>query len=1126
MTTCSTLENAQAPRKALSASWHLACVEGIDRGAVCPLPPPSSHETLTFGRACVAVSDPHTSRDHLVIRTDNSGARVHDCGSANGTVLRGRWRRIRLRSRQPRRMSPGHSIEIGNSRWELRPRPSRFPLPRAQGQSSDASLSITRPLRARLMPLIGGVMLAVSLIFSLRRIMGMWESSSGYSPFTVAAVLLAVIAVPVVRMWLRQRRYSPTSMNTRLWNDPAAVLLTLTHKAQHGQHERGQASSSSFPLSFPSADGARTVTLICDLWGDRTSVPYEEGLRADTHYCRFPAFYGENAVLHALYFAAFVSLPAGGATVICDPSIPSFPHQAGGTEPITLRCGNGGHGGSGDTGRQIIHCMASASCPICGEHLDPQIGHIGVARELGDLGAWWDYPIATQVPVSWNWIEQCFHVSTSDASQQHLPECVDAQELGCFDTSPAALPAVPNNSLSACIGMGYTEDTTPLPITVDMVTQGPHAVIVGTTGSGKSVALLTWILSLAARHRPDNLRIILIDYKGGATFSSLAPMPHVEAVLTDLHPGRTQRALLGVRTLLRQREHALAQAGFSDLSHWEASVNTDASIPPPPPRILLACDEFTALSSQHPEAFSLLMSLAAQGRSLGLHILLATQRPDHALTPGLLANIDLRLALRCREDSASQLLVGTADAAHLPRIPGRAILSDYGLVQCAWVRDVEEVVSSLLRTYRELPATEQTTLEPPPLWAPELPETLSWADLPACSSHREIPLGLVDGITCGKHDVLHWVGGHIRVEGSRRNSAHIAATVRALAHAIALERSLPLHVCSVVPEAWTEATLTDTDAPPAASVTSLVPCTDSSSTALLLDEVGSHGPCVVAVEDQSSLLRALERDTSMGTATSLWSNLLHNAAAYGITLIIGHPEQPSLWDREAGSISYRLLAAHHEHELQRMGITRAQPTDPYPGRYLLLNAPEKAHAFSELSSEGAYLQVHIPLDWQRQAPRCPSPHDDGSIWRVRSPQLLASTATPVPSLDEHRKELSATARLLVGANLEEFPLPSPETITIISENPRHHAQALGLFHTDNRPGPRLLAPHEWAQLGVSPLQTIIAFGVREEISRALTLKVGGNYPWLTRGLHDSRIGVLVHDGVLKRCVLGEVETSL
>lgn len=1137
MTTLLSPTRVDAARDALSASWHLACVEGPDHGAVCALPSPASREPFTFGRVCSGVSDPGVSREHLVCRSGDAGVRVHDVTSANGTIVRRRWRKRRLRPRQTYLVQVGHSVDIGASRWQLRRRPRRFPVPATLAQSAAPASSAARPLRASLMPVIATIMLVFSLTFSLRRFWSIGQAQSSHPTLELIGLVIVFFALVSVWAWWRRHRQSPLHSNMRLWRDPATLLLTLAHKEQHRPRSGGHLSSSLLPLSMPVDGKKRLHTLLLDLWNDAPVTPQASHATSRAALTHFPAFYGREALLHALYCAAFASLPAGGATILCDAGASRILLRTPPVEDaVTLVCGNG---------ERLVHLVTTSACELCGEHLASSIAHIGAAHDLSDLGGWWDYSIPAQAPASWSWAQQCFHLTDSSDDEHALPESVDAHAIGCLQTP---VEPAPLGSLKACLGVGESNDEASALICVDMARQGPHAVIVGTTGSGKSVALLTWILSLAAAYPPDRVHMVLMDYKGGATFGPLLELPHVEAILTDLHPARTQRALVGVRTLLQQREHTLAEAGFSDLSQWEDAVRLGRCEQAPPPRILIACDEFTALANQHPQAFTLLMSLAAQGRSLGLHLLLATQRPDQALTAGLLANIDLRLALRCREESASHLLVGTADAAHLPRIPGRGILSDHGIVQCAWIRDVNEAVGQILRSWDYGPTvcTTESSAHTTPLWAPELPAVLSWSELPAPRPGNGLPFGLVDGITHGEHDVMRWEGGHIRFEGSRRNTADIGASVRSVAQAIATEYSLPLHVCSI-----------DTDAWKPSAPTSLVPCDDFSSTAHLLHEAEAHGPCVIAVEDQSALIHALERGIGVALAQGLWSHLLHNARAHGITLVIGHAEQPSLWDRESGAINYRFLAAHHTHELQRTGITQTHPTEPYPGRYLLISAPDSSHSSAGASGNESYREVQIPLDLpSRPTSVTGEKHAAGeepleadsrdatgtSVWRVRSPRIIASSTTADAT---HRAgdtpwlakgELNRTApqgnqhsprkaRLLVGAGLDEIELPAAEHITIIADDAHSYVKALGLQPADSEKAPTLLSSNEWMQIAQSPSQVIVAFRVRDDVARALLLKAGSNDAWMMKGAQDRFSGVILHEGTLKRCVLLQEERA-
>src|SRR5690606_33294925 len=124
----------------------------------------------------------------------------------------------------------------------------------------------------------------------------------------------------------------------------------------------------------------------------------------------------------------------------------------------------------------------------------------------------------------------------------------------------------------------------PASVEVDLAVEGPHALVAGTTGAGKSELLTTWVLGLALAHPPADLHVLLVDYKGGATFGALTGLPHVLGVLTDLDPGATSRALASLRAELARRERLLAAAGVRSLAEHTPGGR--------PPRLLIVVDEF------------------------------------------------------------------------------------------------------------------------------------------------------------------------------------------------------------------------------------------------------------------------------------------------------------------------------------------------------------------------------------------------------------------------------------------------------------------------------------------------------------------------------------------------------
>ncbi|WP_432944036.1 FtsK/SpoIIIE domain-containing protein [Kribbella sp. CA-253562] len=224
---------------------------------------------------------------------------------------------------------------------------------------------------------------------------------------------------------------------------------------------------------------------------------------------------------------------------------------------------------------------------------------------------------------------------------------------------------------------------------VDLVGDGPHGLIAGTTGSGKSELLQTMVASLAVVNRPDELTFVLVDYKGGSAFKECAGLPHTLGMVTDLDSHLVERVLESLEAELRRRERVLAAAGAKDLPDYHAKRAVDPELARLP-RLLLVIDEFATMVREIPDFVPGLISIAQRGRSLGLHLILATQRPAGVVTGDIRANTTLRIALRVTDQSESQDVVDVNEAASIaPDLPGRALirrgprLAD--LFQTAWV---------------------------------------------------------------------------------------------------------------------------------------------------------------------------------------------------------------------------------------------------------------------------------------------------------------------------------------------------------------------------------------------------------------------------------------------------------
>ena len=217
--------------------------------------------------------------------------------------------------------------------------------------------------------------------------------------------------------------------------------------------------------------------------------------------------------------------------------------------------------------------------------------------------------------------------------------------------------------IRALVGQGPLE-----PFHLDLRAHGPHALVGGTTGSGKSEFLQTWIMGIATEYSPDRVTFLLVDYKGGAAFAECATLPHTVGLVTDLNTHLVRRALTSLRAELKHREHLLNNKGAKDLEALEKRSDPDA-----PPALVIVIDEFAALASEVPEFVDGMIDIAQRGRSLGLHLVMATQRPAGVIKDSLRANTNLRVALRVADEADSLDVLGVNSAGFFdPGTPGRA----------------------------------------------------------------------------------------------------------------------------------------------------------------------------------------------------------------------------------------------------------------------------------------------------------------------------------------------------------------------------------------------------------------------------------------------------------------------
>ena len=412
----------------------------------------------------------------------------------------------------------------------------------------------------------------------------------------------------------------------------------------------------------------------------------------------------------------------------------------------------------------------------------------------------------------------------------------------------ASVPA----SLDCLIGIGRDG-----PVRIDLVQSGPHAVVGGTTGSGKSELLTTWVAALAGTYSPSQVNFLLVDFKGGAAFQPLGRLPHCVGLITDLDSNTAARALASLGAELRYRERMLSAAGARDL--------TDARLEHPLPRLVIVVDEFATMLGVFPELHALFVDIAARGRSLGVHLILCTQRPAGVVRDALLANCSLRLSLRVNNRADSQAVIGTDAAAALaPNQPGRCLVA---------TETGEPVLCQVATTGdRDITSIAGATLSVPLLshprrpWLDALPPVVTVGDLEVGDTPTPgYPLGLLDEPERQRYRVFVYspeIDGHLLVVGGAGSGK--STLLHTLTRAVEGERLAQL-VAADVESAW--------DA--LASISSLI-------------ETGQQTPAsprLVLFDDFDSVCARWQPDHRLA-AVDLLTGLLRDGPAAGVHVVV------------------------------------------------------------------------------------------------------------------------------------------------------------------------------------------------------------------------------------------------
>ena len=288
-------------------------------------------------------------------------------------------------------------------------------------------------------------------------------------------------------------------------------------------------------------------------------------------------------------------------------------------------------------------------------------------------------PFATQQ----NLEEADTPVGRSDESRQKdLMELIGIGDIRDFDPEKQWRRREGPERLAAPFGV--TPEGQPVVLDIKESSEkgmGPHGLLIGATGSGKSEVLRTLVLALALTHSPEQLNLVLVDFKGGATFAGMSDLPHVSAMISNLESelslvDRMQDALQGEMV---RRQEVLRQAGnYANVSDYEADRLAGKHQFPPLPALFIVLDEFTEMLMAKPEFGEVFIMIGRLGRSLSVHLLLASQKMDLGKARGLESHLSYRVALKTFTENDSREVLGIPDAAKLPPLPGSGFLKAGG----------------------------------------------------------------------------------------------------------------------------------------------------------------------------------------------------------------------------------------------------------------------------------------------------------------------------------------------------------------------------------------------------------------------------------------------------------------
>ncbi|WP_427006797.1 FtsK/SpoIIIE domain-containing protein [Pseudarthrobacter sp. H2] len=698
-------------RDPAAAALVLAVHSGPGAGTVVPL----RRGRFRIGRSGteITIPDAELSREHARLDVSDAAVRIVDLNSANGTTIDGR--RVREGA-----VTTGSLIRCGSSTMSLifdgaSPPSGAADLGMAAGSSVAEALVVSNTAAVSnrtALVLAAGLPLVIGIGLALLTGMWMFLAFTAVSAVTLLAPvasgrrqrreLKSAVAAAAEQDAERRRRAAPSAAGLVLHGAfmqaatphpanegaPAWLRLGLAEQAANIRLEPAAPGFLAPPLGLmplmldpsiavttirgpePAVAGlvrSFIIQLACYPLARHTRVLIHGSPESEPLAARFLP--GVTLSGHAPAVAACLNAGPGegydrGLLIILD-GAGAMPATGSAAARASLRASAASHGW------QVIDCSAGARpagthpVPDASIVLDGRTARLSTGRDESSF-------VPDLVPPLV--FDRCCRRLGSagravDAPPPAIPGACALGEvlpLSAAGISRRWANARRTPGLPVPVGTGRSG-----PLIIDLQTDGPHILVAGTTGSGKSEFLRTLTAGLAASYPPDRINLLFIDFKGGSGLGPLTGLPHCVGMLTDLGTDEVERTLVSLRAEMRRREEQLAAAQAPDLTAYEA---VDPPLPALP-HLILVIDEFRMLVEEAPAALSELMRVAAIGRSLGIHLIMATQRPQGSITADIRANVTSRVALRVQSDLESLDIMDSRLAAAIPRArPGRAFL--------------------------------------------------------------------------------------------------------------------------------------------------------------------------------------------------------------------------------------------------------------------------------------------------------------------------------------------------------------------------------------------------------------------------------------------------------------------